>query len=372
LHRNDIKFMKEAIRLAAKGLGRTSPNPAVGAVIVRKGRIVASGFHKKAGQNHAEVEALSVIEGKGMADDILYVTLEPCNHYGKTPPCTEAILKSGIKNLVVGMPDPNPSVSGGGMEYLKGKGVHVLSGILERECRRLNEGFIKHVTTGRPFVMAKSALTLDGWSATSEGDSKWITNERSRGFVHRLRDSVDAIMTGVGTIISDDPYLTARPKNRRGRDPIRIIVDTNLRIPHNANVLNHHSGAETIVVVGNHVSKESIREIEKPGVSILTCPVKDGRVDLTALIESLGKMSVTSLLLEGGAGIMGSMIRDKLIDKFYIFLAMRILGGDDGFPMAKGGGPARMNQSIPLKDTELKSYGDDILITGYPEYGKKA
>jgi diaminohydroxyphosphoribosylaminopyrimidine deaminase/5-amino-6-(5-phosphoribosylamino)uracil reductase len=364
--------MKEAIRLAAKGLGRTSPNPVVGAVIVRDGSVIASGYHKKAGQNHAEVEALSMIGGEGMADDILYVTLEPCNHFGRTPPCTEAILKSGIKNMVVGMSDPNPLVAGGGIEFLKDKGISVVSGILESECRKLNEVFIKHVTTGRPFVIAKSALTLDGWSATSTGDSKWITNDRSRDFVHRLRDRVDGIMTGVGTIIADDPYLTARPKSRRGRDPIRIIVDTNLRIPHNAKVLNNGSGAETIVAVGEHVSKELIRDIEKPGVSIITCPEKDERIDMPALIETLGKMSITSILVEGGAGIMGSMIRDELIDKFYVFKAPKILGGDDGFPMAKGKGIAVMNQSIFLRDIEMKRFGDDILIIGYPEYGKQA
>ncbi len=371
MNRNDIKFMKQAIRLAAKGLGRTSPNPAVGAIIVREGRVIASGYHKKAGQNHAEVEALSMIGGEGMAGDTIYVTLEPCNHYGRTPPCTEAILKSGINNVVIGMPDPNPSVAGGGAEFLMSKGIGVVSGVLEAECRRLNEGFIKHVTTGRPFVIAKSALTLDGWSATSTGDSKWITNERSRDFVHRLRDRVDAIMTGVGTIISDDPYLTARPGKRRGRDPVRIIVDTHLRIPHNAKVLNHDSGSETIVAVGDHVPPELVRDIEKPGVSTMTCPLKDGRIDLSALVGALGKMPFTTILVEGGAGIMGSMIREELIDKFYIFKAPCILGGDDGIPMARGKGPERMNQSVLLRDMELRRFGEDILITGYPEYAKR-
>jgi diaminohydroxyphosphoribosylaminopyrimidine deaminase / 5-amino-6-(5-phosphoribosylamino)uracil reductase len=368
---DDIKFMKEAIRLASKGLGRTSPNPAVGAVIVREGRIVASGYHKKAGGNHAEVEALSMVDGKGMADDILYVTLEPCNHYGKTPPCTEAIISSGIKNVMVGMPDPNPSVTGGGIGYLRDKGIRVVSGVLEAECRKLNEAFIRHVTTGRPFVIAKSALTLDGWSATSAGDSKWITNEKSRDFVHRMRHRVDGIMTGVGTIIADDPFLTARPKEKRGRDPVRIIVDTHLRIPHNAKVLNHDSIAETIIVVGEHVSRELIKRIEKPGVSVMTCSLREGRIDLKAMIEALGRLPVASLLVEGGAGIMGSMIRHELIDKFYIFKAPRILGGDDGLPMAKGMGPSRMDQSILLRDIEQKRFGDDMLIIGYPEYKKR-
>jgi len=367
LNPNDLKFMKEAIRLAIKGLGRTSPNPAVGAIIVREGRIIASGYHKKAGQNHAEIEALSMINGKGREDDILYVTLEPCNHYGKTPPCTEAILRSGIKNVVVGMPDPNPSVAGGGSEFLRQKGVKVVSGVLETECRRLNEAFVKFVTTGRPFVIAKSALTLDGWSATSTGHSKWITNERSRNFVHNLRARVDGIMVGVGTIIVDNPSLTARPKNRKGRNPIRIIVDTHLRMPHNAKAIDHDSSSKTIVAVGNKVSPSLLKEIENKGVSIITCPTRDDRIELTTLMDALGKMSITSLLVEGGAGIMGSMIREKLIDKFYIFMAPKILGGDDGMPMAAGKGPERIDQSISLRDIEVKRFVDDILIIGYPE-----
>lgn len=370
MNRDDIKFMKHAIRLAEKGLGRTSPNPAVGAVIVRDGRIIASGYHKKAGRNHAEVEALSMIGGKGRADDILYVTLEPCNHYGKTPPCTEAILKSGIKNVTVGMLDPNPAVTGGGSEFLRQQGIQVISGVLESECRKLNESYIKFVTTGRPFVIAKSALTLDGWSATSTGHSKWITNERSRDFVHRLRDRVDGIMVGVGTIIADDPSLTSRPKNRIAKDPLRIIVDTHLRIPHNAKVLNHDSGSKTIVAVGEKISPALLKNIEKTGVSTMICAVKDDMIDLASLMDALGKMSITSLLMEGGAEIMGTMIKEKLIDKFYIFKAPRILGGSDGIPMARGKGPETMDQSISLKDLEVKRYGDDILISGYPEYEK--
>ena len=364
--------MRQAIRLAVKGLGRTSPNPAVGAVIVRDGHVIASGYHKKAGQNHAEVEALSVIGGKGKESDILYVTLEPCNHYGRTPPCTEAIIKSGIKNVVIGMGDPNPSVKGGGAEFLRQRGIHVKSGVLEDECRRLNEGYIKFVTTGRPFVTAKSALTLDGWSATSKGHSKWITNERSRNFVHRLRDKADGIMVGVGTIIADDPLLTTRLDNKRGRDPVRIIVDTHLRIPHNAKVLNHNSDSETIVVAGDNVPAALLRGIEKGGVSTMTCPVKDEMIDLASLMDLLGRKSITSLMVEGGAGLMGSMIREKLIDKYYFFIAPRILGGDDGIPMARGNGPERMDESDVLMDIKIRRFGDDILVSGYVEYGNMA
>ncbi|MDP6180613.1 MAG: bifunctional diaminohydroxyphosphoribosylaminopyrimidine deaminase/5-amino-6-(5-phosphoribosylamino)uracil reductase RibD, partial [Desulfatiglandales bacterium] len=243
----DERFMKEALRQARKGLGRTSPNPAVGAVIVRNRKILVSGYHKRAGENHAEVEVLEKIGGKAGKDDVLYVTLEPCNHFGKTPPCTETILKSGLKRVVVGMRDPNPKIPGGGCEFLAEKGIEMKIGILESECRQLNEAFLKFVTTGRPFVIAKSALTMDGWTATSLGHSQWITNKKSRQFVHRLRDEVDGVMVGIGTVLADDPMLTTRLKNRRGRDPIRIIVDSRLRIPDNTRVLNIDSPAETLV-----------------------------------------------------------------------------------------------------------------------------
>jgi diaminohydroxyphosphoribosylaminopyrimidine deaminase/5-amino-6-(5-phosphoribosylamino)uracil reductase len=368
LSEKDEKFMKEAIRLAKKGRGRTSPNPMVGAVIVRKGQIVASGYHRKAGQNHAEVEALSTIGYKTRAEDVMYVTLEPCNHYGRTPPCTEAILKSGLKRVIIGMPDTNPEVKGGGGDFLKKRGVEVKSGVLEPECRRLNEAFIKFSSTGRPFVLAKTALTLDGWSATSTGDSKWITNDKSRLFVHRLRDGVDGILVGIGTIIADDPSLTTRLKSRRGKDPIRVIVDTKLRIPHNAKVLNQASDSITLVAVGDNVSPRLIKGIENERVSTVICPEKKGLIDLEALMGILGKMSITSLMVEGGASIMGSMIKKRLIDKFYIFKAPKLLGGNDGFSMAQGAGPERMDESLTLKDIKVRRFSDDILIRGYPDY----
>jgi diaminohydroxyphosphoribosylaminopyrimidine deaminase/5-amino-6-(5-phosphoribosylamino)uracil reductase len=299
----------------------------------------------------------------------LYVTLEPCNHQGKTPPCTEAILKSGLKRVVVGMRDPNPEVRGGGCEYLREKGLSVSTGVLEAECRKLNEAFLKFITTGRPFVMVKSALTMDGWTGTAMGHSKWITNEKSRKFVHRLRDKVDAVLVGIGTAISDDPLLTARLGHGRGRDPLRIVVDTHLRIPTKARLLNHDSSAETLVVAGSGIFSEELKQIRKPGVSVITCPLKSGRIDLEALMGILGRRSVTSLLVEGGASIIGSMLRQKLVDKFFIFKAPKILGGEDGIPMAAGRGPDKMDQCLNLKDLEVKRFGEDILVTAYPDYG---
>lgn len=361
-------FMRAALAWARKGLGKTSPNPAVGAVIVRKNEIIAAGFHRKAGEAHAEVEALNRLRGKARAGDTLYVTLEPCNHYGRTPPCTLAIAEKGIRKVVVGMRDPNPHVAGGGCDTLTGQGVEVVTGVLEAECRRLNEWYVTAVTKGRPFVIAKTALTLDGWTATSTGHSRWVTNERSREWVHRLRHQVDAILVGVGTVTADDPFLNTRLKRGKGRDPIRIIVDTRLSIPENARVLAQGDGPETFIAVGDDVPARRLEKFKRKGISLLVCPKKQGRVDLRALMDRLGTRSITSVLLEGGATLMGAMIRERLVDKFCIFKAPKILGGSDGRPMAIGPGPSRMDQSIGLKDIQIKRFGEDLLITGYPRY----
>ena len=364
----DEKFMRKALQQARKGLGRTSPNPVVGAVITRNGKIIASGYHKKAGDNHAEIDALKKIGYQATGGDTLYVTLEPCNHYGKTPPCTEAILKSGIKRVIVGMRDPNANVTGGGCEFLADKGVEVKTGILESECLRLNEHFLKFVSTGRPFVIAKSALTVDGWTATSTGHSRWITNERSRRFVHRLRDRVDGVMVGVGTVLSDDPLLTTRLKDQKGKNPVRIIVDTHLRISDNSRVLINDSSSRTVIVVGDDVPQERLKNFQKQRVSTVICPTRGGRVNLSALTNILGEMSITSLMVEGGSTLMGSMIRERLIDKFYIFMAPKILGGNDGIPMALGSGPKRIDECLSLNDLKVKRFGEDILLIGYPDY----
>ncbi len=359
--------MKQALREARKGLGRTSPNPAVGAVIVRKGEVVARGYHRRAGLPHAEVEALGKLS-KTSPEDSLYITLEPCNHLGRTPPCTHAILKSGIKRVVVGMKDPNPMVAGGGSQFLKENGIEIVENVLETECRKLNEDFLKFVESGRPFVIAKSALTMDGWIATSSGHSQWITNDKSRQFVHRLRDRVDAVMVGIGTVLADDPSLTARLTRGKGRDPLRIIVDTHLRTPVNAKLITHDSPADTLIVISEDAGLEDQERFRAKGVSALVCPTKAGKIDLDTLMTKLGEMSITSLLVEGGASITGSMLRERLIDKFYIFKAPKLLGGDDGIPMTTGPGAKRMDECVILKEIKVRRFGDDILIRGYPVY----
>ena len=269
----DTRFMREALRQARKGLGRTSPNPAVGAVIVKQGNVIAKGYHKKAGLPHAEVEALKKTDKKARGCT-LYVTLEPCNHQGRTPPCTESILKAGISRVVVGMKDPNPDVSGGGCEFLKNNGIDVSCGVLEKECRLLNEAFLTCVLEKRPFVTAKSAITLDGWTATATGHSKWITNDKSRQFVHRLRDRVDAVMVGVGTVLADDPQLTTRLKRGQGKDPARIVVDSRLRTPLNAKIINHASSSDTLIAAGDGVPVSDLKNSTKGGLRSYPVPLK--------------------------------------------------------------------------------------------------
>ncbi len=366
--KEDERFMKEALRQARKGLGRTSPNPAVGAVVVRDGRVIAGGFHRRAGAPHAEVEAMNRMEGAARPGDALYVTLEPCNHTGRTPPCTRAILEKGIRRVVVGMLDPNPSVTGGGCGYLRRQGVEVREGVLERACRELNEGFIKHALTGRPFVSAKSAATLDGWTATATGHSRWVTGERARRFVHTLRDRSDAILVGVGTVLADDPSLTARIPGRRGRDPVRVIADTRCRIPEKARVLDPDSEAETWIVVAEDLPAGEVSRLEGlPGVSVLRCPAGEGGLlDPGAMMEVLGAKGVASVLLEGGAALMGSMIRAGLVDKFYVFKAPKLLGGGDGVPLASGPGARRMDRCLELEEIRVRRFGPDVLIQGYP------
>jgi len=368
MEKTDIKFMKLAIKEARKGLGRTSPNPAVGAVIVKEGRVLAQGYHQQAGMPHAEVDAFMKI-GNSAPGGTLYVTLEPCNHFGKTPPCTELILKSGVQRVVVGMRDPNPLVTGGGCQYLEKKGIEVVTGVLKDECAALNEGFVKFISTGRPFVIAKSAITLDGWTATSAYHSQWITNEKSRSFVHRLRDRVDAVLMGVGTVLADDPAMTTRFKAKEGKDAIRVVVDTNFRTPFDAKVMKNESSAPTLIATsteGNRLYQN--RSPHPKGVETLICPTIADKIDLCALMEKLGKMSVTSVLVEGGSMILGAMLRAKLIDKFYIFIAPKILGGGDGIPMMAGCGPKTMEESLKLRNIKVRRFGDDLLISGYPNY----
>ena len=362
----DEGFMKQTLRLAKKGLGFTSPNPLVGALVVKDRKIIGSGYHKKAGAPHAEIEALSKA-GKRAKGATLYVNLEPCNHYGRTPPCTEAILKSSVEEVVVGMVDPNPHVTGGGCEFLSSHRVKVKCNVLEKECKRLNEVYIKYITKDKPFVILKGALTLDGWIATQTGNSKWITGEKSRKFVHSLRKRVDAILVGIETVIVDNPFLTPYLTGRSTSDPFRVIVDTNLRIPLHSRVLDSPKSGLTIIAVGSNVDSAKKKKIEDLGARVVNCQVRNGWIDLADLLDELAKMSISSVLVEGGATLFGSMIRGEFVDKYYMFLAPKILGGDNGVPFAKGPGYDSIESCVLLKDLKVRKFDDDIMIEAYPQ-----
>ena len=360
----DITYMKQALDLARKGEGFTAPNPMVGAVIVKDQVIVGQGFHEAVGKAHAEADAIEQA-GSSSEGATLYVTLEPCNHFGRTPPCTEKILEAGIHRVVVAQVDPNPDVKGGGIEYLKSKGVDVEIGLCEHEARRLNEGFIKYIQTKHPFVMVKCAATLDGQIATRTGDSRWVTNEDSRYFVHRLRHAADAIMVGIGTVRKDNPSLTTRLKEIKGVDPKRIILDTHLSISEDAKVLRLESESDTIIVTGTDIPADKKDRIQAKGIYVLESSLKEGRIDLNGLMDRLGAMGITSLLIEGGGYVIASALASDIVDKVFFFYAPKILGGNDGIPICKGHGPALMNQSVPVHDIEVTRFGDDVLIQGY-------
>lgn len=361
---DDTAYMTMALALAKRGAGFTSPNPMVGAVVVRNGRIVGKGYHKAAGSAHAEVNAINNAGAKARGAT-LFVTLEPCNHTGRTPPCTEKIISAGIKRVVTAMADPNPHVAGGGNAYLASRGIDVSCGLLEEKALRLNECFVKHVQTGLPFVILKCAATLDGRLATRKGDAKWITGPRSRRFVHRIRHEVDAIMVGAGTVKADDPSLTTRLENKVGRNPSRIIIDTGLNISERAKVLRPVADSDIILVTGPGAPAKKIKRLAEGGVTILEMPLKDGRIDLAALMKRLGKLGITSLLVEGGGDVLASTLRHGIADKIYFFYAPKILGGDDGVPICRGQGAAMISDAVALEHIRVRRFDDDVMIEGY-------
>ena len=356
--------MEMALSLAEKGRGWTSPNPMVGAVVVKDGKVVGQGFHRKAGGPHAEIFALEEA-GDDAKGATLYVTLEPCNHEGRTPPCTEAILKSGVKTVIAGMRDPNPSVSGGGMDYLASRGIATTVGVCEDACRRLNESFIKYITTGNPFVILKCATTLDGRIATRTGDSKWITNKRSRQFVHGLRHAADAIMVGIGTVTKDNPSLTTRLEKTKGSDPMRIILDTHLTISPEARLLHLSSSSDTVIISDRSVALDKRKAIEKTGAQVWAVDCLQGQIDIKALLKQLGKTGITSLLIEGGSRVNGSALRAGIVDKIYMFYAPKLCAGDDGVPICSGPGVHFMKDCMEVSHVSVHRFEDDIMIEGY-------
>ena len=375
ISKTNMHYMKLALKLAARGAGWVSPNPMVGAVVVKDGRLVGRGWHRRVGAAHAEVEALRQA-GDAARNADLYVTLEPCNHLGRTPPCTQAILGAGVARLIIATQDPNPQVTGGGAEYLRSRGVVVETGLLAAAARRLNEAWFHWVNTGRPWVIAKAACSLDGKIATAGGESQWLTGEAARAFGHRLRHQVDAILVGIDTVLADDPLLTTRlpdnhPKNDKrktkkpGKDPIRLVLDSKLRIPLTAKLLHLDSPAPTWVACTDASPPQKVRKLERLGAEVLRLPQDSGRVSLPDLLKLLGARQIQSLLVEGGAEVLGSFFDQNLINMFHFFYAPKILGGRNAPGVLGGRGVHFLKDAHPAQNLELRCLGPDLLISGH-------
>lgn len=349
-------FMKRALQLAARG--HPSPNPKVGAVIARGDIVVGEGYHQKVGEPHAEIIAL-LAAGKLAKGADLYVNLEPCCHHGRTPPCTEAIIREGVRRVIAGMIDPNPLVQGKGIKTLRDAGIEVEVGVMEAEARKLNEGYIKRMTLGLPFVLWKSAMTLDGKIATRTGDSRWITSEQARTYVHKLRRWCDAIMVGIGTVLADDPELTVR-HGQRGPNPLRVIVDPMAESPPGARVLSPE--APTLVAVADNAPEKNLKTLrEVEFIKVGT----NGRINLRSLMTELAKRGVNNVLLEGGGGLAASMLSARLIDKGLMFIVPKIVGGRDAKTPVEGEGIRLMEEALTVTWISLRRLGNDILLEFY-------
>ena len=357
---NDQAYMKQALELAKKGWGWTSPNPMVGAVVVRDGRVIGQGWHAKYGELHAERAALADCR-EDPAGATMYVTLEPCCHQGKQPPCTDAILKAGLARVVIGSADPNPQVAGKGVKLLREAGVEVTEGVLKEECDALNDVFFHYITTGKPFVVLKYAMTLDGKLAAYTGVSQWITGEVARAHVQTQRGRYRAIMVGVGTVIGDDPRLTCRAEG--GRNPLRVICDTNLRTPLSAVVVQTAALNPTLIATASN-DPAAIAAYEEKGCQVVTFPRKGDYVDLAAVVAYLGRNGVDSVLLEGGSGLHWSALEAGLVNKVQAYIAPKLLGGEGARSPVGGKGFPYPNDVVMVKNITVTPLGPDYLLEG--------
>ena len=374
----DERFMRRVLMLARRGVGKTSPNPAVGAVLVRSGRIIGEGWHKLAGGPHAEVFALSgrgsgipastgrdknvAPTGKHAARGLtLYVTMEPCCTWGKTPPCTDAIIAAGVKRVVVAALDPNPKHNGRGLKVLRSAGIRAEAGLLADEATAMNEAFNKWIVTGLPFVTAKAAMSLDGKIATRTGDSKWITSETARREAHKLRAGVDAVMVGANTVIRDNPQLTVR-HGVRGKQPRRVVVDARGRTPTTAKLFTDAMRQRTVVLTTSLSSARWRRYLSLSGIEVLVVAQKRGRVDLRAALKVLGKRNITSMLVEGGAELLGSLFDARLVDKVALFYAPIVIGGRNATTAVGGEGVATVRESVQLRDCRWRRIGKSEML----------
>ena len=360
-----MRFMARALALAWRGAGQTSPNPPVGAVVVHQGKIVSAGYHRRAGGPHAEVVALRQADRQARGAT-LYVTLEPCCHLNKrTPPCVPLIIASGIKRIVVAMRDPNPQVRGRGLAALRRAKLQVNVGVGAEEAERLLEPYRRLITTGRPFVTLKVAATLDGKIATAKGESRWITSPAAQKMVHLLRARSDAILVGIGTVLADDPSLTVRTGSSRRRAPLRVVLDPSLRIPMTAKVLTD-GRAPTLIVTTSSGTPTKRAAVEKAGAHVVVLPARHGRILWRDLLKELGRRGIASLLIEGGAEVNASALREGVVDRLLFFLAPRILGGRDAIDAVGGMSPAHLREALSLRVTSVRRVGPDILVEGRP------
>jgi len=361
MRKNNEHFMRLALRLALKAKGLTSPNPLVGALVVKGNKIIAKGYHQKAGEAHAEVIALNKAADRAKGAK-LYVTLEPCAHFGKTPPCVNRIIESGVKEVIVGMIDPNPQNRGRGVEIIKGRGIKVKVGFLEEELKKINEPFIKYITKRLPFVTVKVAQSLDGRIATRRHDSKWITSDKSRAFAHKMRRDYDAVMVGVNTVLVDNPRLDAWFSKRQ---PVKIIVDSQLSTPQNSNVFCGNSEVIIITLASKSGQETENRKILQEKARILEVKEKSGQVNLRDAMKKISALGITNMLVEGGGTLVGSLFDEGLVDKVLFFISPKIIGGKDAIGSVMGQGISRVDSAIKIKDIKSRRFGEDFLIEGY-------
>ena len=354
--------MQKALTLAGKGNGRTSPNPMVGAVIIKGNRVIASDYHRKSGSPHAEILAIKKAGTKARGAT-LFINLEPCCHTDKkTPPCSGAIIKSGIKKVVVAMIDPNPKVAGKGLKELRRAGIETEAGLMENEAGKLNESFIKFITKKTPFITLKIAQSLDGKIATAGGESKWITGIKARRYVHKLRNNTDAVLVGIGTVIKDNPSLDCRL--RGGINPYRIVVDSDLRVPLQSKVLKYNDG-KTIIATTRKAGSRKTDLLRASGHTVLIINDNKGRVALKRLMKDLARLDITSVMIEGGSSINASALSSGIVDKVIFFCAPKIIGGLDSIPSVGGVSPPSLSNICRIKNLQVEQVGDDFLFDGY-------
>ena len=361
VRQEDIEYMRRAMELAERGVGFTNPNPMVGAVIVKGGKVIGEGWHERCGEWHAERNAFRncTVPAEGAT---MYVTLEPCCHYGKTPPCTEAIIEHGIARVVVGMEDPNPLVAGKGIALLREAGIEVVCGVEEEALREQNRVFLKYISTKLPWVAMKTAMTLDGKIATRTGDSKWITGAEARAYVHELRHRFMAIVVGIGTAVADDPLLNCRIEGRGVRQPIRVVVDSNARLSLDSQLVKTAGEYRTIVAHTRFAPEESVKALREAGVEMLLCKEKEGLVDVRNLLELLGQSGIDSILLEGGGSLNYTFLSEGLADELYAFIAPKIVGGMNAKTPVEGAGMEKMADAINLELENVLNVGHDVLL----------